>query len=483
MKTVIINPPHSLEERYGKLAGAGSNLPSLGVLCLAAVLRKEGFPVKVIDAAAQNLSYAECIDRITSFGARFVGMSAVTPSICKAAKLAEQLKARDPGIKIAVGGAHITAVPKETLERYHDFDMGIIGEGENTMVELARALRSGDDFSKIPGLAFMENGDFRFTGQRESIKDLDSLPLPAWDLLPDFPNGYRPAAFKCKKLPATYLVTSRGCPHRCIFCDTSVFSRQYRPFSAPYIINMIEILYNKHGVREISFEDDTFIIFKKRLVELCETLIRKKIHISWTCNGRVNAVKPDILKLMKRAGCWQIAYGIESGEQAILDFAKKQIKLHQITQAVQWTREAGIYSKGFFILGFPMETEATMQRTIDFAKGLPLDDISVSQMIPFPGSEMYEIGQKFGQVEKDWEKMNLLDVVFVPDGLSRQKLEEYQRKFLAGFYLRPLVIFSYLRRLLGAPGSLHGLLLGFAAFLRTVWSSSAKTRVSPPAGT
>jgi radical SAM superfamily enzyme YgiQ (UPF0313 family) len=474
MKIVIINPPHSLEERYGNLAGAGSNLPSIGVLCLAAVLRKEGFSVKAIDAAAQNLSYAQCVEEISSFGAHFVGMSAVTPSICKAARLAEQLKTKIKGIQIAVGGAHITAVPKETLERYPQFDVGVIGEGENTIVELAQAIQAGSELCKIPGLAFRESDGLRFTEPRESIKDLDSLPFPAWDLLPNFPHGYRPAAFKCKRFPATYLTTSRGCPHKCIFCDTSVFSRQYRPFGAPYIIEMIEKLYRDYGIREISFEDDTFIIFRKRLEELCETLIRKKIHISWTCNGRANAVKPEILRLMKRAGCWQIAYGIESGEQAILDFAKKQIKLPQITQAIRWTHEARIYSKGFFILGFPMETEATMQRTIDFAKSLPLDDISVCQMIPFPGSEMYEIGQKFGHVEKDWEKMNLLDVVFVPNGLSKQMLEEYQKRFLKDFYLRPRVIFSYFKRALAAPNSLTGLLSGLVAFLRTVWSSSGR---------
>ena len=152
------------------------------------------------------------------------------------------------------------------------------------------------------------------------IKNLDDLPFPAWDLLDNFPRGYKPAAFKCKRLPATYIISARGCPHLCIFCDTSVFSRQYRAFSAEYIIEMINFLQLNFGIKEIIFEDDTFVIFKKRLILLCETLIKKKINISWSCNGRADAVKPDILRLMKKAGCWQISYGIESGDPEILAF-------------------------------------------------------------------------------------------------------------------------------------------------------------------
>jgi len=476
MKTVLINPPHTLKERYGKLAGAGSNLPCLGLLLLAAVLRKNGFPVKIIDAAAEGIGYAECVERTLAFDAAFVGMTAVTPSICKAGKLAALIKAGKDTIKIAAGGAHMTTVPEETMRRFPEFDLGVIGEGEATLVELAQALRDKNRLEEIPGLILREKDRMKATAPRESIKDLDSLPFPAWDLLPNFPWGYRPAAFKCRRLPATYLVTSRGCPHQCIFCDTSVFSRQYRPFGAAYIIEMIKTLRRDYGIREISFEDDTFIIFKKRLLALCEALIRERIDITWSCNGRVNAANPEILALMKRAGCWQISYGIESGEQSILDFAKKRTKLHQIREAVRLTHEAGIYSKGFFILGFPKETEASIQKTIRFAKELPLDDITVTQMIPFPGSEMYEIGQKFGHIEKDWERMNLLDVVFIPHGLSKAKLEEYQRQFLSGFYLRPRIFLSYFKRLISAPTNIRGLFLGFLALLKaTVFDFKQKT--------
>jgi radical SAM superfamily enzyme YgiQ (UPF0313 family) len=306
---------------------------------------------------------------------------------------------------------------------------------------------------------------------RPLIKNLDDLPFPAWDLIDNFPRGYKPATFKCKRLPATYIISARGCPHLCIFCDTSVFSRQYRAFSAEYIIEMIKFLQLNFGIKEIIFEDDTFVIFKKRLIQLCETLIKEKINISWSCNGRATAVKPDILRLMKRAGCWQISYGIESSDPDILEFSRKRTKIEQMSQALNWTHHAGILAKGFFILGFPKETENTMKETIDFAKNNHLDDVSVSQMTPFPGSEMYRVGEKYGSINKNWEKMNLLDVVFIPDGLTKEKMDAYQKKFLREFYFRPRIIMAYILRLIKNPGNTRGILSGFKAFLQTVFHS------------
>jgi radical SAM superfamily enzyme YgiQ (UPF0313 family) len=174
---------------------------------------------------------------------------------------------------------------------------------------------------------------------------------------------------------------------------------------------------------------------------------------------------------MKRAGCWQISYGIESSDPGILEFSRKRTKIEQMRQALNWTHHAGILAKGFFILGFPKETENTMKETIDFAKNNHLDDVSVSQMTPFPGSEMYRVGEKYGFINKNWEKMNLLDVVFIPDGLTKEKLDAYQKKFLREFYFRPRIIMTYVLRLVKNPGNARGILSGFKAFLQTVFHS------------
>ena len=472
---VLINPPISLEERYGRLSGAGSTLPSIGLLGLASVVRKAGHKVKIIEAASSNISYEESLQKILAFEPDVAGFTAVTSSIYKAGKLSEMIKESNPEIKIIIGGPHITSVPEETMSRFPEFDIAAIGEGENTLKELVASLENNGRLKDIPGILFRKNGQYVKTEPRPLIKNLDELPFPAWDLIDNFPLGYKPAAFKCKRLPAAYIISARGCPHPCIFCDTSVFSRQYRAYSAEYIVEMINVLKTDYGIKEIIFEDDTFIIFKKRLIQLCETLIKEKINISWSCNGRANAVKPEILRLMKKAGCWQIAYGIESGDPDILEFSRKRIKIEQMKQALEWSHEAGILTKGFFILGFPKETEDTLNRTIDFAKSCCLDDISVSQMTPFPGSEMYRIGEKYGLINKNWEKMNLLDVVFVPHGLTKEKLDMFQRKLLREFYLRPRIIMTYIMRLMKNPENTRGILSGFKAFLKAVFSFNLQT--------
>ena len=183
---------------------------------------------------------------------------------------------------------------------------------------------------------------------------------------------------------------------------------------------------------------------------------------------RSNAVKPDILKLMKKAGCWQIGFGIESGDQNVLDFAHKRITLEQMEEAVRWTKEAGMETKGFFILGFPLETEESIMNTINFSKRIMLDDISVNLMTPFPGSEIYNIADKYGKFNKDWSKMNMLQSVFIPNGLSEDKLSYYNKKMLKEFYLRPRIIKNYALRMVENPRNAGNFLKGFFAFLKTV---------------
>ena len=420
---LLANAPYSLEERYGDLASIGAALPHLGLLSLGAVLREEGHRIGIVDASAQGLGYERTVEETKTFQPDIIALTAVTPSINKTVKLAAMMKGILPGIPIVIGGPHFTAVPEQTLRDYSVFDYGVVGEGEATLTELVEALSSGRTPPDVPGTVYRKNGKFVFSPLRSSIHDLDVLPFPAWDLLPGFPSQYHPALFKYKKLPATHIISSRGCPHNCIFCDTSVFSRQVRFHSAEYILEMIRYLVENFGIKEIIFEDDQFLINKKRVVKICEGLLKAKRPISWCCSARVNSVNDlALLKLMQQSGCWQISYGIESGNQKILDFAQKGITIHQIETAVRLTHKAGILSKGYFIFGLPYETEKTMKNTIALAKRIPLNDMSVFALTPFPGSEMYNIAEQFGTIEKDFEKMNLLEVVYVPAGMTKERL-------------------------------------------------------------
>lgn len=469
-KTIVfVNPPLSLEERYGKLSGAGSTMPSLGLLSLAAAARANGFRSYILEASSLGLDYQATIEEIFKYSPDYVGITATTLSIYNAAKLAEKIKKMDERIPIIIGGVHLTAAPEETMSNFKQFDVGIIGEGEETVVELLQSDNKQRDLRDIRGLIIRDGESFHLTEKRPFIEDLDKLPLPVWDLLTGFPKAYHPPSFRFRRLPAASIVTSRGCPMKCIFCDRSVFGNKCRWFSAEYIIEMIKTLNRKYGVREILVEDDTFVISKPRLIAICEKLLKEDLNLSWSCLARVDMVDSETLFLMKRAGCWQISYGIESGAQEILDFIKKRITLEQIETALKWTKEAGIETKGFFMLGHPTETIDTIEKTIKFAKRIDLDDFSIFKFTPLPGSEIYKVASQYGKFNDDWKKMNLLETVFVPKGLTKNELEKYSRLALRRFYLRPKIILVYLKRIIVNPRNLSKIFKGFIAFLQTIF--------------
>ena len=465
MKILFATPPVSREERYGSLAGAGSSAPSLGILLLAAVARQKGWSVSVLEAAALNLGPGEALARIEAERPEVLGISTTTLSVFHAHELAEAAKKALPGLRTLIGGPHVSAVPLETMERFTAFDLAVVGEGEQTLSELLDAFAEGGSLEGVRGIVRREGGAPRVNPPRPFLKDLDRLPPPAWDLLEGFPRRYAPAPFKTRRLPAASLVTSRGCPNKCIFCDRSVFGARCHGHSAAYVTEMMEDLHRRHGVREFAFEDDTFVTFGRRLREICEGLIASKAGFSWTCLGRVDHVSPENLALMKRAGCWQVSFGIESGSQAILDAIGKRVTLEQIRDAVRMTRKAGILAKGFFIVGHPGETRETLEATVRFALELPLNDLSVTMLTPFPGTELYDRAAEFGAFDDDWRRLNLLTPVFVPEGLIAEDLLRAQRELTRRFYLRSRVIADYGFRAARNPGMVGGLLSGFRALV------------------
>lgn len=334
-KIVFTTPPVTLEERYGKLSGTANKLPSLGILFLAAVLRREGYAVSVIEASSLGLSLRELLGEMIAINPEYVGISATTLSIFNASALADEIKKINRNIKIIIGGPHLTAIPEKTMKLSKSFDFGVIGEGEETIVELINSLEYGGKISEVSGIVFREGEIIRRTAPRIFLDDLDKLPFPAWDMLKDFPDKYHPPPFRFKKLPAVYIVTTRGCPYKCIFCDRSVFGNKCRGHSAQYILELIEYLYKRFGIREILIEDDTFVTFKSRLIKICEGIINRGIKISWSCLARADAVTPEILSLMKKAGCWGISYGIETGDEEVMKFIGKNLNLGKVEQAVR----------------------------------------------------------------------------------------------------------------------------------------------------
>jgi radical SAM superfamily enzyme YgiQ (UPF0313 family) len=425
--------------------------------------------VAVVEASARNLDLPSALREVLAFNPDVVGLTATTSEIVRAAELAARIKQARPDILTIVGGCHVTAIPEETLHAFPDFDMAVVGEGEETLVEILRGLAGGErEPGGIAGTVTRDGATLRRHAPRPLIANLDDLPLPAWDLLEGFPGLFRPSPGRIKRWPCASIVLTRGCPNRCVFCDRSVFGNRCRAYTPAYALNVVKDLYERHGVRELLIEDDTFVISKDRVREFCERLIAERLALSWSCLGRADRVDPGLLGLMKKAGCWHISFGIESGDPDILKTMHKHLDLDQICQAVRWSRESGMRTKGFFIVGFPGETVASLARTKAFACSLPLDDISVMQMTPFPGSELYGLADQAGTFTRDWRRMNVLNTVFVPHGFTREALEQARGDILKAFYLRPGVMWRQGLHALRHPSLIPGILGGFRAFRNAV---------------
>ncbi len=464
-RIVFIDPPLSLDERYGSWARGGTRTPPLGLAQLAAVTRQHGYDTAILDCPTLALDRSQAVRAVLDLNPRYVGLTATTVAICNAADLAKDLKAANPAWTIIVGGPHTTAVPKETMGAFPAFDIGVVGEGEETLVELLQALESGRPLQTVRGVIFREGDALVQTAPRPFIEDLDALPLPAWDLLPDLARSYDTPTFTLGGSPASSLVTSRGCCGHCTFCDRSVFGNACRFHSAERVFEFMKLLHERFGINDVIIHDDAFVINRRRVEKVCQLLIESGLGVTWGCNARVNLVFPELLALMKKAGCWQIGYGIETGCQRILDLIDKGVRVEQIEAAVRYTHEAGIRTRGFFMVGHPGEDESSIRETIAFAKRIPIDDFQMTLFTPMPGSEIYRDAQTYGAMECDWRKMNMWLPVFVPHGLSAEQLIYWQRRAFRAFYLRPRTMWNY-AKIVRRPGHLSKLLKGSLAILQ-----------------
>jgi radical SAM superfamily enzyme YgiQ (UPF0313 family) len=435
------------QEMYGSLAVAGSREPSLGLCYLAGAAREAGFPVEIVDSIPLGLGCKELARAILRKSPRYLGISSVTISIYNAAELARLVKQENKDITIIIGGVHVTALPDETMKTFPNFDIGVIGEGELTAVELLKTLENNrESLGQVPGIIFRKNGNLVRTRPRQLVSNLDDLPYPAWDLLPDLNRYYQPPAWSLNKGPCGLLVLTRGCASKCIYCDRGAFGNFVRAHSVGYILDMIKDLRKRYDIQQIRILDDNFVLLKKHLQEYCHRLIKENLRIKWSCFARADSVEPGLLRLMRRSGCWQISYGIETGAQHIHDLERKRITLGQIEQGIEWTRQAGISTVGFTMIGHPGETVETIKQTIKFCCQLPLDDFKMVYLTPYPSTELYRQADKYGTLNRDWRSMNAyLKPCFVPYGLSESDLLFYRKLAYIRFYLRPKIIFAHLK--------------------------------------
>ncbi len=453
MKVLLVNPPYSSEERYGKDLGRFGPLNEpLGLAYIAATLERAGHDVAILDAPALGISSKDIPLHMEGRGYGVVGVTMLTPMFGRSMEVVRTVREAFHEIRIVVGGAHPTILPRETLRVGGEIDFAVMGEGERVMLELVSALERGESIAQIPGLAYRVNGEVCVNPPANPISPLDDLPMPARHLLPM--DAYHMTRSRTRSSHAYTVSVARGCPFDCAFC-CRIFGRKVRHHSVERILEEIRVLLDRYGAREINLEADTITLNKDFLGSLCEALIRSGLsgRMAWTCESRVDTVNERLLRHMKEAGCWQISYGVETGSQRLLDLIHKGITLEQIERVFALTNGIGISIRAFYMLGLPTETREESLKTISFARKLNAEWSQFTLFTPFPGTELYEIAVKErGLASQNWEDFKTHGgwtegrLAYVPQGRSLREMKGLQKRAYRAVYMRPKVFLRFLRR-------------------------------------
>jgi len=419
--------------------------PPIGIGYIASVLENDGYKVDFIDLTLHHLSDTKFKELIMRINPDVIGISLMSRALPECKKLVSKIRevADRP---IVLGGPQCTVMPTFTLE-YTLADFGIVGEGEITFKELIQSLEAGEgNFNKINGLTFVnKNGKYVVNKPRKFIENLDQIPFPSWHLMKPVEYKIVPALTPIKRTPVAPIITTRGCPFKCSFCGGSiVWKRTFRMRSPHSVVDEIEMLMKDYGVKEIFLSDDNFTLVKEHVIGVCEEIIKRKLNISWACpNGvRIDCLDTEILQVMKEAGCHLLGFGIESGNQKILDKAHKQLDLQLVPKVVKEAKRLGLTTYGFFIIGLPGETIRTIMQTIDFAKSLQLDRAWFNILVPYPGTEVFNKYLKKKPLTKiSWANIDA-STGMIASSIEYKELKEedliyWQRRALWEFYLRP----------------------------------------------
>lgn len=446
-------------------------MPPLGLLSLAAWLEKHGHRTDIHDCYAFPGQDSKVFDHLRKERPDFIGFSATTSSFLDGIRLATLAKECLPAVKVVFGGVHLSALRDRLLRDFPVIDYGVVGEGEQTLQELMEA--DHDGLRAIEGLLYRVRDDVVFTGFRNRMLDLDTLPFPAYGKLRGFPDSYKLPLFNYPKAPNTTVITSRGCPYTCSYCDRSVFRRTYRCHSPDYLIDLLSHLQRRFRIRHVNIYDDTFTLNRRRVIDFCERKIRSGLSMTFNCAARTEQLDPEMLALLKRAGCWMISLGIETGDPELLRRHRSYLPHHalddplgDIRAMVHRIKKTGIRVKGLFMLGLPGETEESIERTMKYAFSLPLDEFNCSKLTPFPGAPLYNGIREHGSFVEDWKLMNALNFVFVPRGFTRERLEERYREFYRRYFTRPKVLLKYATMIWRSPDSWLRFWLNLPSFLR-----------------
>jgi radical SAM superfamily enzyme YgiQ (UPF0313 family) len=415
-----------------------NRMAPLGILSLAAWLDQHGHPTSVYDCLGPcaPAGLEANASAILATAPELVGFSATTSSFMDAVDLASLLKEQRPEIKIVFGNVHASSMGAVLLEHFPEIDYLCIGEGEGALLDLAEGRSPAD----IPNLVLRDGSGTVTNPRRPRLDDLDQLPFPAYEKLPGFPQGYHLPLFSYRKRWGATMVTSRGCPYSCSFCDRTVFEHLYRFNSARYIYEQMRHLRDHFGVHHINFYDDLFTAKATRTEELCALLIDKPLGMEFNCAIRTGQTSEGTLRLLRRAGALLISLGIESADPAMMQRHKAGVSLDGVRETVEKIHAAGLRAKGLFIFGLPGETPQTLKTTSDFILSLDLDEMNMTKFSPLHGAPIWAecSSGASGDLHEDWRLMNCLNFVFRPVAFtSREEMDALYNWHIRRFYDSP----------------------------------------------
>jgi len=459
-----------MSEKAAKKLGI---FPSLPLACLAAVLREKGYPVKILDLHAHNILIKDGAALVRDDKPDIVGLTCKTLGWPSVLQIAQMVKATVPEALVVVGGPHTSIYAKESLT-WDCIDMAVIGDGEDTLLAIVQAMEGGDDLTNIPGTVAKRDGEIIQNPARPVAMDLDVYPMPALDLLPM-------DKYHCLMVhsPFSTMVSTRGCPWHCGFCS-QVYTSKLRYRSVNAVVDEMQWHVERFGVKEIVMFDETFTVGRSRVMKLCDEIIDRKLSVAFNIRARVDTVDKPMLQALKAAGCRSIHMGVEGGSQRMLDIMKKGITIEQVTNAFKLAKEAGLMTRGYFMIGYYDASPQDAEDVIRFSAALDLDWASYSVATPLPATELYDVAIERGYLSGDyWREYTLKGGGPVPhlttEALDAVTLRKFRTKAYMNFYLRPHII---LNRLYESSKSVKGMvdLMGGLTVLKEIGVGTLRER-------
>jgi len=448
MKILLILPPdiHMIKTNVPSFVDQGIGVyPSLGLLYIAtSILRRTDWQVELLDCKAENITYDTLEEEIQKRNPDVVGIQVLTFTSIDAILTAKTVKSINPRIYVIFGGPHVNIYPQESLSM-PCVDFIILGEGEYSVCEFLEALRAKTDFGTIKGLGYKKHGELCINPQQKFISNLDALPYPDRTLL----KWERYFSIASEHSPITTMISSRGCPFHCLYCYRPHLGKEFRARSAENVVQEMSIC-QKMGIKDIFFYDDTFTVDRRRVLDICDLIVKQKVSIDWDVRAHINTVDEVILSKMAQAGCRRIHFGVESGTPEIQKVLKKDLDLNKVKRVFSEAKKAGLKTLAYFMLGCPTETKKQIEQTVNFMLELNTDFVHISVATPFPSTEMYTLGFTQGLYQKDfWREFAQnpsedFSPEFWIENLTKDELFVAVKNAYKRFYFRPAYVIQSL---------------------------------------